>query len=96
MPLVIYNGQQKYSAPLNLWDLFTHTELAKKAMSDNYHLIDLNSMSDEDINYKKHLSFLLYTMKHIYDRDLLNMLKEAMSKCTKALIIDKEKGLCSH
>lgn len=91
LPLVLYNGQQKYSTPLNLWDLFTHPELAKGAMTNNYNLIDLNAMSDDDINYEKHLSFLLYTMKHIYDRDLLNMLKEAMSKCTKALIIDKGK-----
>ena len=29
-------------------------------------LIDLNAMSDDDINYEKHLSFLLYTMKHIH------------------------------
>ena len=89
LPLVLYNGQQKYNAPLNLWDLFTRPELAKKSMSDNYNLIDLNVMSDDDINYEKHLSFLLYCMKHIHDRDLLNMLKEAMSKCTNALIIDK-------
>ena len=53
-------------------------------------------MSDDDIDYEKHLSFLLYTMKHIYDRDLLNMLKEAMNRCAKALIIDKRQGLCSH
>ena len=41
LPLVIYNGQQKYSAPLNLWELFSHSDLAKKAMIDNYNLIDL-------------------------------------------------------
>ena len=28
-------------------------------------------------------------MKHIHDRDMLAMLKEAMQKCSKALIIDK-------
>ena len=46
-------------------------------------------MSDDDIDYEKHLSFLLYTMKHIHDRDMLAMLKKAMQKCSKALIIDK-------
>ena len=30
-------------------------------------------------------------MQHIRNRDLLNMLKETMSKCTEALIIHKRK-----
>ena len=63
--------------------------MARKAISDNYNLIDLQAMSDDDIDYEKHLSFLLYTMKHIHDRDMLAMLKKAMQKCSKALIIDK-------
>ena len=63
--------------------------MAKKAMADDYHLVDLNAMSDSDIDYEKHLSFVLYTLKHIHDRDTLKMLKQAMQKCTKALIIDK-------
>ena len=58
-------------------------------MADDYHLVDLNAMSDSDIDYEKHLSFVLYTLKHIHDRDTLKMLKQAMQKCTKALIIDK-------
>lgn len=89
MPLVLYNGTKKYSAPLNLWQLFSNPELAKKAMSEDYNLIDLYTMSDEDINYEKHLSFLLYCMKHIHDRDILAMLEEAMRRCKQALIIDK-------
>ena len=46
-------------------------------------------MSDDDIDYEKHLSFILYTMKHIHDRDCLNMLKNAMERCYKAILIDK-------
>ena len=89
MPLVLYNGKKQYNAPLNLWELFSYPDMARKAISDNYNLIDLQAMSDDDIDYEKHLSFLLYTMKHIHDRDMLAMLKEAMQKCSKALIIDK-------
>ena len=89
LPLVLYNGQKKYNVPMNLWELFSHPIMAKKAMADNYHLVDLNAMSDSDIDYEKHLSFVLYTLKHIHDRDTLKMLKQAMQKCTKALIIDK-------
>lgn len=91
LPLVLYNGKKKYNVPMNLWELFTYPILAKKAMADDYHLIDLNDMSDSDIDYEKHLSFVLYTLKHIHDRDTLKMLEKAMQKCTKALIIDKGK-----
>ena len=91
LPLVLYNGKKKYNVPMNLWELFTYPILAKKAMGDDYHLIDLNAMDDRDIDYEKHLSFVLYTLKHIHDRDTLKMLEQAMAKCTKALILDKGK-----
>ena len=92
MPLVIYNGKKKYTAPLNLWQLFDNPTLAQEIMSSDYNLIDLHSMKDDEINYEKHLSFLLYVLKHIHDRDLLNMLQEAMKKCYKAILIDKGKN----
>ena len=91
LPLVLYNGQRKYSAPKNIWELFAHPDLAKKAMAEDYNLIDLNAMSDDDIDYEKHLSFVLYSMKHIHNRDTLKMLENAMQRCTKALIIGKGK-----
>ena len=91
LPLVVYNGKRKYSVPKNIWELFTHPDLAKKAMAGAYNLIDLNAMSDDDIDYEKHLSFVLYSMKHIHNRNTLKMLEKAMQRCTKALIIDKGK-----
>lgn len=60
-------------------------------MSEDYNLIDLNKMSDDEIDYEKHLSFVLYSIKHIHERDTLKMLEKAMQRCTKALIIDKGK-----
>ena len=91
LPMVLYNGQKKYTAPRNIWQLFDNPDLAKKAMSEDYHLIDLQAMSDKDIDYEKHLSFLLYVMKHIHQRDTLKMLREAMQTCAQAIIIDKGK-----
>ena len=91
LPIILYNGKNKYTAPKNIWELFSYPALAKKAIAEDYQLINLNEMSDDDIDYEKHLSFVLYTMKHIHDRDTLKMLKNAMQKCTKALIIDKGK-----
>ena len=89
MQMVLYNGTVKYSAPKNLWQLFGNPELAKNSMGGDYNLIDLNAMSDDDIDYEKHLSFLLYSMKNIHDRDMLAMLKKVMQRCKQALIIDK-------
>ncbi|MDP5020541.1 MAG: Rpn family recombination-promoting nuclease/putative transposase, partial [Rickettsiaceae bacterium] len=45
LPLVLYNGKDKYTAPKNIWELFGNPTLAKKAMSEDYRLIDLQSMS---------------------------------------------------
>lgn len=89
LPLVIYNGTRKYSAPKNLWELFSHPEIAKKAMAEDYNLINLHAMQDNEIDYQKHLSFMLYTMKHIHERDTLKMLEQAMKQCKHAIIIDK-------
>ena len=49
-------------------------------------------MDDDSIDYGKHLSFLLYTMRHIHERDTLSMIKEAMSRCSRAIVIDKEQN----
>lgn len=92
IPLVFYNGTKKYNAPRNIWELFDNPELAKKAMLGDYHLIDLQAMQDSDIDYNKHMSLLLYVMKHIMTRDTLKMIEEGMKKCNKAIILDKEKG----
>ncbi len=92
LPLVVYNGKSKYKAPRNIFELFAYPDIARQAMTDDYNLIDLQTMDDEAIDYDKHLSFLLYTMKHIHQRDTLAMLKEAMSRCFRAIIIDKEQN----
>ena len=92
LPLVIYNGKAKYKAPKNIFDLFAYPGIARKAITEDYNLIDLQAMDDDSIDYGKHLSFLIYTMKHIHERDTLAMLKDAMSRCSRAIVIDKEQN----
>lgn len=92
LPIVIYNGKKKYSAPRNIFELFTYPDIARKTIEEDYRLIDLQAISDNEMDYEKHLSFLLYTMKHIHERDTILMLKEAMRRCSKAIIIDKEQN----
>lgn len=92
LPLVIYNGKAKYKAPKNIFELFAYQGIARKAITEDYNLIDLQAMDDQAIDYGKHLSFLIYTMKHIHERDTLSMIKDAMSRCSRAIIIDKEQN----
>ena len=55
-PLVVYAGKAKYTAPRNLWSLFEYPELAKKTMIEDHTLVDLQSMSDNEIAKKKYSS----------------------------------------
>ncbi len=61
--LVIYNGKEVYTAPRNLWSLFTDVVIAKKVMTEDYQLVDLQSMSDDEIMKKKHVGMLEYMLK---------------------------------
>lgn len=91
-PLLFYNGTAKYNAPMNLWDLFTIPEQAKKLMSDNYKLIDLQSISDDEIKKKQHLGMLEFFMKHIHQRDMLKLWERFLQEFNEAILIDKDKG----
>ncbi|MCA0254369.1 MAG: Rpn family recombination-promoting nuclease/putative transposase [Proteobacteria bacterium] len=92
IPMIIYNGKKKYDAPRNIYDLFVYPELAKKALSEDHKIIDLQAMSEDTIDYQKHLSFLLYVMKNIHARDTIAMLEGAMKRCKQAIIIDQEQN----
>ena len=47
--------------------------MAKSIMSDNYRLIDLQSMSDDEIKSKPHLGMFNFFMKHIYQKNMLEL-----------------------
>ncbi|PCJ29277.1 MAG: transposase [Rickettsiales bacterium] len=89
-PLVLYNGKEKYTAPLNFWELFEDPVLAKEVMGGDYTLIDLQSMHDNEINYNNVTSLVLSVMKHIHDDDTLNMLDLLFGRCKVALSLDKK------
>lgn len=89
--LVIYNGKEVYDAPRNLWDLFKDGSLAKKLMIEDYQLIDLQSMSDDEIIKKKHLGMMEYMLKNIHMRDMLKLWEEFLITFKHVLILDKER-----
>ena len=88
-PLLIYHGNRKYNAPRNLWELFADPAMARKLLTGDYHLIDLQAMADDKINYSKHLSIILYLLKHIHQRDTLKLVEDIFKNCRKAVLIDQ-------
>ncbi len=90
--LVIYNGKEVYTAPRNLWSLFTDAVIAKKVMTEDYQLVDLQSMSDDEIVKKKHVGMLEYMLKHIHKRDMIKLWEEFLQRFKLEILVDKEKG----
>jgi len=89
-PLVFYHGAKKYDAPMNLWKLFADPQEAQKLLANDYQLVDLQAISDDEINYDKHLSIILYMMKHVRQRDKLKLIEDIFKNCHKAILIDQE------
>lgn len=91
-PLVVYTGKSKYTAPRNLWSLFEYPELAQKILTEDPALVDLQSMSDDEIAQKKHIALFEYIMKHVQMRDMLKLWQNLFEKLPDAVIMDKEHG----
>lgn len=90
--LVIYNGKQVYNAPRNLWDLFTNSVMTKKLMMEDYQLVDLQAMSDNEIVKKTHIGILEYILKHIHERDMIQLWEQFLANFNHVIMLDKEKG----
>ena len=90
--LVVYNGKEVYDAPRNLWDLFTDPIRAKQFIAQDYPLVDLQSMSDEEIVKKQHIGMLEYMLKHIHQRDMINLWGNFLENFKRIILVDKEKG----
>ena len=92
VPLVLYNGKTEYTAPKSFWELFDNPDMAKSIMSDNYRLIDLQSMSDDEIKSKPHLGMFNFFMKHIYQKNMLELWQQFLTEFTQSILMDKEQG----
>ncbi len=79
-PLVFFNDNQKYTAPLNLWDLFENSELVKATWSNDYQLIDLQNIADEKLKENPWLAVLQILMKYIHEPNLFDKWQE-ISNC---------------
>ncbi|WP_341756318.1 MULTISPECIES: Rpn family recombination-promoting nuclease/putative transposase [unclassified Candidatus Tisiphia] len=75
-PLVLYNGKKKYDAPLNIWDLFTYSDLARSFWTNDCQLINVHDIPDEELKKKLWSGILLFFLKHIHERQLLKRWQE--------------------
>ena len=63
-------------------------ELAKELLCNNYKLINLQSMPDQEIKQKEYLGLMEMFMKHIHTRDLLKLWKDAFKNFEKVIVLD--------
>ena len=63
LPLVIYNGKQKYNVPTSFWELFQNPEIAKEVMAGDYKLVDLTCVPDETFQKQYWIGMLGLFMK---------------------------------
>lgn len=61
-------------------------------MTENYKLVDLQAMHDDEITKKKHLGMMEYFLKHIHDRDMLKVWENFFTqfKDKEVILIEKE------
>ncbi|WP_375333753.1 Rpn family recombination-promoting nuclease/putative transposase [Candidatus Tisiphia endosymbiont of Xenochironomus xenolabis] len=67
-PLIIYNGKKKYNASLNIWNLFSHPDLARGFWTNDCQLINVHDIPDEELKEKVWSGILLFFLKHIHER----------------------------
>lgn len=61
-------------------------------MMEDYQLVDLQAMSDNEIVKKKHIGMLEYILKHIHERDMIQLWEQFLANFNHVIMLDKEKG----
>ena len=92
VPIVFYNGKEKYTSPQSLWQLFDNPDMARQLMGNEYKLVDLQSKTDDEIKHKQHLGLMEFFLKHIHERDMLKLWERFMTEFSNAVLLDKENG----
>ena len=88
----MYAGKKKYNAPKSFWNLFDNPALAKESMGDEYKLIDLERVPNEEIRQKQHLGMLEYFLKNIHESDIMKLWESFFEDFIDMLILDKKLG----
>jgi len=90
-PIVFYSGKSSYNVATKLSDLYENKELAKEILVNGYQIINLDKIPDEIIKQKRWLGMLEMFLKHIKDRNLLDLWESIMEFLPE--ILKEENGL---
>jgi predicted transposase/invertase (TIGR01784 family) len=75
---VVYNGKMKYVNVLDFFEFFKNPKRAREFFNRPFQLVNISSMSDEEIFEHNLDKLMMYMLKHIYDEDLLPALEKAI------------------
>ncbi len=79
-PLILYSGWKKYKYSTDIFDLFgDKKELAQDILWKPYQLINLSKIPDEKLKANVRSGVVLYTMKHIFKKNLIPILKNVIT-----------------
>jgi len=77
LPLVMYNGTASpYPYSTHFLDCFASPELIREFLFEQFRLIDLTVMPDEEMPSHKKAAFMEWLEKHIRERDILGALEK--------------------
>jgi predicted transposase/invertase (TIGR01784 family) len=79
-PILFYQGKRKYKTSRNLWDLFCKPALAKDIWNNDYQLVDLQNIHDEELKSNMWAGVFQFFMKYIFERNLLKIWEEIGDK----------------
>lgn len=75
-PLVFFNGTGKYKVSRNLWGLFDDSKFVRDIWANDYQLVNVHDIADEELKKRAWSGILEFFMKHIKKRNLLKKWQE--------------------
>ncbi|MCU8269245.1 Rpn family recombination-promoting nuclease/putative transposase [Vibrio vulnificus] len=87
VPLLFYHGQiSPYPYSTNWLDEFEHPEIAKALYSQDFPLVDVTVIPDDEIIQHKRVALLELVQKHVRQRDLLDFTETVVTLLLERLI----------
>jgi len=74
--LVLYNGKKRYKTPLNIWDMSSNPDLARKFWNSDFQLVNVHNIPDKELKGRIWSGIFELMMKHIHDPDLIKIWRD--------------------
>jgi len=73
-PLVFSSAEGKFKHARNIWDLFSKPKLMKEFWLNDFQMVELSEVSDEDLRKRNLAGAFQYFMKHAREKELLKII----------------------